>query len=161
MDITSYDFNQKESTAIGNSSESKKQTALQKRFLAELQGQIPQQFLAKLSGESGVSVSDLTTALKEGNLGSKLSGKTLSAEAQIGKAYLEANRKELGLKDFFYQAGTITPIHEKDTLVGFKPGGPIARGGVGGGGSVQININGGNPAEVYRVVKRALEASRS
>jgi hypothetical protein len=64
--------------------------------------------------------------------------------------------------DFVYRGdgvrGTLTPIDERDTFVGMKPGGAIDRAvNGGGGGSVTVNIYGGDERRVYDVVKRVLQ----
>lgn len=72
--------------------------------------------------------------------------------------YFQGQRRKAGLNDFFYQNGTITPINPNDTLIGVKPRVDGGAGGAGGGNVYNININGGNQAEVYRVVKLATKA---
>jgi hypothetical protein len=67
--------------------------------------------------------------------------------------------------DFVYRGGsmggTITPINQADELLGAKPGGPIAGAiaGAMGGNTFVFHINGGDPAKVYDVVKRAMRES--
>jgi hypothetical protein len=65
----------------------------------------------------------------------------------------------MGVDDFIYQGdasgGRVTPINSQDEFVGMKPGGPVAQA-MGGGKSVTVNINGGDEARVYSVVKRVL-----
>lgn len=69
-------------------------------------------------------------------------------------------------EDFVYRGdgvrGTLTPIDEKDTFVGMKPGGAIdnaINGGGGRGGNVTVNIYGGDERRVFEVVKRVLQQS--
>lgn len=61
--------------------------------------------------------------------------------------------------DFIYRgdgySGSITPIDANDTMVGFRPGGPVANSG-GIGGNVQVNVYGGDEQRVFRVVQMAL-----
>lgn len=60
--------------------------------------------------------------------------------------------------DFIYQgngrSGNITPINSLDSFYGAKPGGPVDRGSRGG--SVVVQINGGDEARVYAVVKKVM-----
>lgn len=64
-----------------------------------------------------------------------------------------------GQQDFIYRgdgySGSITPIDANDTMVGFRPGGPVANSG-GIGGSVQVNVYGGDEQRVFRVIQMAL-----
>ena len=111
--------------------------------------------VADLSAATGLSEDKVIEQLKAGTL----KGEGLEGEAASAYKWLQANRKKAGLQDFFYQNGTITPINPNDTLMGMKPrvdgGGGTGRAG---GNTYNININGGNPAEVYRVVKLATQA---
>jgi hypothetical protein len=60
--------------------------------------------------------------------------------------------------DFIYRPGQPPQrFSPNDTVVGFKPGGPLDR--MGGGGNVTVNINGGDPGVVYRTVTAALQAA--
>jgi hypothetical protein len=65
------------------------------------------------------------------------------------------------VRDFIYRGdgvrGTITPIDTADDLVGMKGGGPLDR--AMGGGSVTVNIYGGDERKVFDVVKRVLQQS--
>lgn len=64
--------------------------------------------------------------------------------------------------DFIYRGdgsgrGKITKINSKDEFIGAKPGGPVVESLMGGGGrSVVVNINGGDEARVYNVIKKVL-----
>lgn len=60
--------------------------------------------------------------------------------------------------DFIYRPGERPMMFNPgDTVIGVKPGGPLAGTPVGGGGkNVTINVNGGDPQQVYKVVKKAL-----
>jgi hypothetical protein len=63
--------------------------------------------------------------------------------------------------DFVYQdrggRSVLTPIDREDQVVGMKPGGAIANAtGRGGGGNVNITINGGDEARIFQVVRRAI-----
>lgn len=65
--------------------------------------------------------------------------------------------------DFLYRGdgvrGTITPIDTADDVMGMKGGGPIDRAMGGSGGSVTVNIYGGDERRVFDVVKRVLQQS--
>lgn len=50
-------------------------------------------------------------------------------------------------------------FNPSDTIVGFKAGGPVEAGMRGGGGTVNITINGGDQSAVYQTVKDALKNS--
>jgi len=124
---------------------------------------------AKQAGTAmGLSGGDLTTFMSKITRGDK------SAQEQMQKAYRSTNDptlRDLGLKlgtkmeDFVYHGGsgggTITPINQADQLLGAKPGGPVAQmlGASSGGSPVSIQINGGDTAAVYRVVKKVLQES--
>ena len=76
------------------------------------------------------------------------------------------NEADDPMEDFVYRGdgvrGTLTPIDEKDTFVGMKPGGAIdnaINGGGGRGGNVTVNIYGGDERRVFEVVKRVLQQS--
>jgi hypothetical protein len=69
-----------------------------------------------------------------------------------------------GEQDFIYRGGAgggvITPIDKADQLLGGKAGGPVTEAlAAGGGGGVIININGGDTAQIYDTVKRAMRES--
>lgn len=66
-------------------------------------------------------------------------------------------------EDFIYRGdgtrGTINPIDTADQFIGLKPGGAIDEafaGASGGGKAVIININGGDEARIYTIVKKVL-----
>lgn len=75
-----------------------------------------------------------------------------------------ATVREPAQQDFIYQnqgaRTVITPISSQDSMVGAKPGGALAnlagRAG-GGGGTVNIAINGGDERRIFEVVKRAIQ----
>lgn len=46
---------------------------------------------------------------------------------------------------------------ERDTLMAMRPGGPLSRSGRGGGGSVTVNVYGGNRKDVYDTVMKVLK----
>lgn len=66
-----------------------------------------------------------------------------------------------GVHDFISQdrggRTVITPIDRADQVTGQKPGGPIAAASRGGGGNVNISINGGDERRVFDVVRRAIQ----
>jgi hypothetical protein len=65
-------------------------------------------------------------------------------------------------QDMIIPAGGGRPVitDERDTMMAFKPGGPIAAAmGGGGGGPVSVNIYGGDQKKVYDTVMRALRAT--
>jgi len=69
--------------------------------------------------------------------------------------------KEAG--DLILPAKGGSPIitDERDTLMATRPGGPLERamGGKGGGGTVQVNVYGGDQKQVYDTVMKALKAT--
>lgn len=76
-----------------------------------------------------------------------------------------AQKAGLPYQDFIYRGdgnrGTIQPISTRDEFFGAKPGGPIDKAiNAGGGNTVNIHIHGGNEAQVYNTVKRALKAAK-
>lgn len=89
------------------------------------------------------------------NLMAKLAERDPTLAARFGV-------KGPGMDDFIYRGGAgggvITPINRADQLLGGKAGGPVAAA-LGGGGGVVININGGDTARIYEVVKRAMRES--
>ena len=90
------------------------------------------------------TLEDILEELKQTNLG-----------GLFGKLFSGAK----GGDDFILPSGggpMIIP-DEKDTIVGFKPGGPIASGGGGGGGSATVNIYGGDQKKVYDTVMRVMK----
>lgn len=63
--------------------------------------------------------------------------------------------------DLVIPAGGGKPIitDEKDTLMAYQPGGPMAAGAGRGGGNVEINVYGGDQKKVYDTVMKALKAT--
>jgi hypothetical protein len=88
-----------------------------------------------------------------------------SGEAGFAEYGIPFGFERPAFDDFIYRGdaggGTITPINRADELLGAKPGGPIAgaMAGMGGPRMVQININGGDTAQIYSVVKKAMRES--
>jgi len=56
-------------------------------------------------------------------------------------------------------------LNSKDDILAMKPGGAVEEyvkstgGGMGKGGNVTININGGDEARVFEVVKKAMKSA--
>jgi hypothetical protein len=127
-----------------------------KKLVELMRSQTSSKAIAAVSAELGKSEQEIMDMVKAGTLSETgLKGE----EAQLAYKWLMANRKTAGLEDFFYQDGAITPINPNDTLIGVKP--KVVGSGPGSGSTgntINISINGGNPAEVYRVVKSALGA---
>jgi len=75
-----------------------------------------------------------------------------------------AQKAGLPYQDFIYRGdgvrGTIQPISTRDEFFGAKPGGAIDKAINGTGSVVNIHIHGGNEAQVYNTVKRALKAAK-
>ncbi len=127
-----------------------------KKLVELMRGETSRRSIAAVSAELGKSEKEIMDMVKAGTLSDTgLEGD----EAKLAYKWLMANRKTAGLEDFFYQDGAITPINPNDTLIGMKP--KVVGSGSGSGSmgnTINISINGGNPAEVYRVVKSALGA---
>lgn len=96
--------------------------------------------------------------LRQGFAGGQLTGDDTRTAAQFGV------QMRAMPNDFIYHTGSnaVTPISNKDTLVGAMEGGPISQAMGGGGGpmTVNVNVNGGNQREVYNTVKQAIAAGR-
>jgi hypothetical protein len=72
--------------------------------------------------------------------------------------YLEANRKRFGLEDFMYHKGQIIDIDPNDRFAMTKP---LVNDGMAssrGGNTMVVNVNGGNPAELMRVLRQFARA---
>ena len=114
---------------------------------------------AKLMGDLGISQQDragvLADILDKGAMGNVLA----AAITRTGRQeQLQSIEGMAG--DFISRpggGGTFSPV---DTVIGMKEGGPLA-GLLGGGGSqhITINVNGGDPAQVYQTVKNAMKNS--
>jgi hypothetical protein len=79
-----------------------------------------------------------------------------TAQATKDGVIIDATRAQ----DLIIPAGGGQPVitDPADTVMAFKPGGPISRG-MGGGGSVQVNVYGGDQKKVYDTVMRVLKAT--
>lgn len=101
---------------------------------------------------TGNILKDLDTTL-----GSIEENTAKSAEADRN---LETGLKADLVKDMILPAGGGRPIitDPQDTLMAFKPGGPISQAmGGGGGAPVTVNIYGGDPQKVYEQVMRVMK----
>lgn len=93
-----------------------------------------------------------------GSRASKLSGNDVQFSTS-GLDGLFSVKATTPSQDFIYRPGQgIQKFSPNDTVVGMKPGGPIATGG-GMGGHVTINVNGGDPAATYNTVTKAVRAA--
>jgi len=80
----------------------------------------------------------------------------ITEEEKNLKTGLLSEGKKAG--DFILRPGGRPIITDpNDTLMGFKPGGPIAQAGAGGQTSVNVNIYGGDPKKVYNEVMRVMK----
>lgn len=113
--------------------------------------------------------------LLTGAFGPDLVAKALSQDASLQHEFLTelrarpeykgiAQKAGLPYQDFIYRGdgvrGTIQPISTRDEFFGAKPGGAIDKAINGTGSVVNIHIHGGNEAQVYNTVKRALKAAK-
>lgn len=137
----------------------------------QLTGIMEREQLAKITGATGLTPEKLQQLMMQGEAGqaqivNKLRAAATGPDAQIS----EAQAREYGglldlnvgrdFNDFIYRGdgtrGTINPIDSQDQFFGAKPGGPIA-GAMGGNKTVYINVNGGDEARVYQVIKKVLQ----
>lgn len=86
-----------------------------------------------------------------------------ATEANRDLSFMQLIRGAIPAQDLILPAGGGRPIitDERDTLMAMRPGGPIANAAAasGRGGSVTVNINGGDTRRIYDVVLRALKAT--
>lgn len=106
--------------------------------------------------KSGKTAADVTRILSGQNL--TAADSTPETAGLIGARTFRA----AGVNDFISQdrggRTIITPINRADQVMGMKPGGPVANAGSrGGGGNVNISINGGDERRVFDVVRRAIQ----
>jgi hypothetical protein len=140
------------------------------KSLADQMKERQQGLLGAQIGKSQAEVARLMgTRGGQGKIGSLISGMTgtgrndaMDAFGGLGGRYSGGgmpSRYTPPVKDFVYrggsQGGVITPLNTRDEFLGMKKGGAIDKFG---GGAVVININGGDEARVYRVVRKALAA---
>ena len=129
----------------------------QKSILNAIKGQgLTEPMLAALkAGEGEYTVRERTLAEY---VEQRIKERNPKAEAEA-EAQPEVEGK---VDDFIYRGdgrgrGKITKINSKDEFIGAKPGGPVVESLMGGGGrSVVVNINGGDEARVYNVIKKVL-----
>lgn len=111
------------------------------------------------AGSLGAIRGDLST------IGSGMSPEMIAKVAgtsSTGATFLQMPVKSA--EDFIVtDTGNIIMPSSQDTIIGFKPGGPIdgamksmQSGGGGGGAVVNINISGGNVQEVYNTVMKVM-----
>jgi hypothetical protein len=126
-----------------------------------------QEQLAKITGATGLSARKLQNLLQQGFAGEQQIVSAVRGAVGGGGITEMQAREYLGLlnleygapmNDFIYQGGRggrarVTPISSQDDFYGAKPGGPVLEGKA----PVTININGGDEARVYRVVKDVLD----
>ena len=115
------------------------------------------------AGYAGPDVGSLATGGARGDPAAMARLGEIAKGLGPGSEYAQAQAAGLGipLSDFIYRkGGQIHPIDTQDDVVGYKPQGPIdGLIGARGSGVVNITINGGDQAEVYNTVKRALKTS--
>ena len=113
--------------------------------------------LATLSTKMGISEEAIFKQIKAGTFEAP-TGDAEDPAVQAGK-YLMANKKKYGLKDFVYHKGQIVDIDPNDRFAMTKPLVNDGRANSGGGGNTMVvNVNGGNPAELMRVLKQFARA---
>lgn len=113
-----------------------------------------------------LETSGQTSAVGIGNMAARQSGGNRFRVAGTLASAAAAPEVTSDVDDFIYRGnganGSITPINTADQFVGMKPGGAVDRamtGQGGGGGNVTIQINGGDPRQVFDTVKRVLRES--
>lgn len=125
----------------------------------------------KLGTYAGLSGDDLETAIAEWASGDTAMGKGTLADALVGKGYDFGSNMSGGTSkpardfspvtggDFVMRPGqSAQRFNPSDTILGMKGGGPLVSG-QGGGGVVNLTINGGDQAAVYHTVKSALKTA--
>jgi hypothetical protein len=112
--------------------------------------------------KEGVASGDITRILEGRDISDTDRNRTESGNLvkALGLRRAQLQRSQ---EDFIYQSrgdrALITPISSQDSVVGAKPGGALSNlaGRAGGGGNVNIHINGGDERRVFDVVKRAIQ----
>lgn len=112
----------------------------------------------KLAGQLGLGgdASAIADILDGGEMGKALGDAVASHPA------LKGNVEGLGsgvAHDFISRPGQFRRFDSVDTVIGMKEGGPLASMGGGGSQHITINVNGGDPAQVYQTVKSAMKNS--
>lgn len=114
--------------------------------------------LAAKLGYRGEDVDAVAEAIMSGSVGPAVEAR-IAAHPELTADAASFGLAESKADDFVMRPGQPAQrFNSNDTIVGFKPGGPIA-GAAGGGGTVNITINGGDQAKVYQTVKDALKNS--
>ena len=137
----------------------------------QLLGMMEREQLAKLTGATGMTPERLQKLMQQGDSGKGQIMDSLASAVGMDDITKVQAREYAGLlglsmggrlNDFIYRGdgaqGTVHPINNKDVIGTLRDGsGPLAQGG--GGGGVNIYINGGDEARVYQVVKKVLQES--
>lgn len=121
----------------------------------------------RLGTYAGLSGSELESAMSEWASGKTTSGEGILAESLAAKGFdpRAYQMQMLGMdnpmaNDFVMRPGQPAQrFSSSDTLIGYKPGGPIDAASSKTGGSVVINIHGENSAAIYKIVKDALKTA--
>ena len=118
--------------------------------------------LYRVVGETGLQTIEALRKLDEEMTKNREANQKTAQGVQDGVA-IDATK----VNDLIIPAGGGTPFitDPADTLLAFKPGGPISQalsgggGGGGRGGNVQINVHGGDTKKVYDTIMRVLKAT--
>jgi hypothetical protein len=108
------------------------------------------------TGATGLSEEQLTR-FKGGLIGGGGAGGAGETVSPYGEGFDEYGNPLQSEADFIWRAGKgPVGIDSADTLLGGKPGGPLDKAGAGSGtvNHVTLNINGGDPQELYRQLKQ-------
>jgi hypothetical protein len=124
-----------------------------------LQRSARESLAGKLAEATGADYMSTLGALKSGIIPANV------RDALNNDPAMKAQALQLGLDpmahDFVSRPGQAAQrFSSNDTLVGLKSGGPLDNALKGGGGSVTININGGDMSQVYRTVRSAIKTSK-
>lgn len=132
-------------------------------FHGKAAGAFKTQLLQGAGGESPETASWMDSLLnlsKEIVKNTSPLAKELSENQDISLATLFQGARQA--QDLILPASGGRPIltDERDTVMAMKPGGPIAQGlGAGRGGSVVVNVYGGDQRRTYETVRRAMRAA--
>jgi len=128
-----------------------------KRLERSMKGEAGREALATLSGAMGMSEEAIFDQIKKGTFTAP-TGEDVDPNVRMAAQYLEANRKRFGLEDFMYHKGQIIDIDPNDRFAMTKP---LVNDGMAssrGGNTMVVNVNGGNPAELMRVLRQFARA---
>ena len=128
-----------------------------KRLQRSLEGEAGREALATLSRHMKVSEDDIFKQIKEGTFTAP-TGPDVDQNVQMAAQYLLANKRKYGLEDFVYHKGQIIDIDPNDRFAMTKP---LVNDGMAnsrGGNTMVVNVNGGNPAELMRVLRQFARA---